>query len=107
MNTEGKQFTISDTTWKVNFTDQRQINEAEIVEGEESKSAPEPVYEKTNIQVEISKVPGQDKYCVEFKRKAGSAILFYDCANKYIDMMELCNNTTLDADEAEGTAAQQ
>ena len=52
--------------------------------------------ERAQIQVEITKVPGQEKYCVDFQRKAGSAILFYDNANKYIDLLELCNNTTLD-----------
>jgi len=52
------------------------------------------MYEQCNIQVEILKVKDQDKYCVEFQRKAGSAILFYDNANKYIDALELCNNTT-------------
>ena len=44
-------------------------------------------------------MPGQEKYCVDFQRKAGSAILFYDYANKYIDLLEICNNTTLEADE--------
>jgi hypothetical protein len=33
---------------------------------------------------------------VNFSRKAGSAMLFYDNANKYIDLLELSNNTTLD-----------
>ena len=108
MNTEGKQFTVSDTTWKVNFSDQRQINDnTDAADGEESKTAPEAVFERVEIQVEISKVQGQDKFCVEFKRKAGSSILFYDSANKYIDLLELCNNTTLDADEADGSAAQE
>jgi hypothetical protein len=51
------------------------------------------------LQVEILKVPDQEKYCVDFQRKAGSAILFYDNANKYIDLLELCNNTTLDAED--------
>jgi hypothetical protein len=46
-------------------------------------------------------VAEQDKYCVDFQRKAGSSILFYDNANKYIDLLELCNNTTLDADDAQ------
>lgn len=43
-------------------------------------------------------MPDQEKFCVDFQRKAGSSILFYDNANKYIDLLELCNNTTLDAD---------
>jgi hypothetical protein len=27
--------------------------------------------------------------------------LFYDNANKFIDLLELCNNTTLDVDDVE------
>jgi hypothetical protein len=37
-----------------------------------------PVYENVKMAVEITKVPDQDKYCVDFQRKAGSAILYYD-----------------------------
>jgi len=80
---------------------QKQINEQ--IEGQPEV---EPIFEMAKIQVEITKVPDQDKYCVDFQRKAGSAILFYDSANKYIDLMELCNNTTID-EEVEGQAAQQ
>ena len=55
--------------------------------------------------MEILRVPGgrqdEEKFCVDFQRKAGSALLFYNNANKYIDLLELCNNTTLlDADIA-------
>jgi hypothetical protein len=45
------------------------------------------------------KVPGKDIYAVDFQRKAGSAILFYDNANKFIDLLELCNNATYEDDE--------
>ena len=45
-------------------------------EGEEQKA--DPVFEHAKIAVEITKVPNQDKYCVDFQRKAGSAILYYD-----------------------------
>ena len=44
-------------------------------------------------------MPDQEKYCMDFQRKAGSAILFYDNANKYIDLLEMCNNTTLDGED--------
>ena len=96
MQEQGQVFDISNNTWKVGFNVSKQINEP--VEGEEV----EPVFEQAKIQVEILKVPGQDKYCVDFQRKAGSAILFYDNANKYIDLLELCNNATLDS-EAEAS----
>jgi len=55
----------------------------------------EPIYERAKIQVEILKVPDEEKYCLAFQRKAGSAILFYDNAIKYMDLLELCNNTTI------------
>lgn len=53
-----------------------------------------PIFEQALVQVEIMKVPGKELYCVDFQRKAGSCILFYDNANKYIDLLELCNNAT-------------
>lgn len=98
---QGQEFEVNDTTWKLTFDVQKQINEQ--IEGQPEV---EPILEMAKIQVEITKVPNQDKYCVDFQRKAGSAILFYDSANKYIDLMELCNNTTID-EEVEGQAAQQ
>lgn len=88
MNEQGQQFEMSDQTWKITFEVEKQINEGEQ---EELVRA-----EKSRVQVEILKVPNQEKYCVNFTRKAGSSILFYDNANKYIDLLELCNNATLD-----------
>ena len=80
-------FEISTKTWKLNMAVSKNLNK-EAAEGSPSW------YERCNIQVEILKVKDQEKYCVEFQRKAGSAILFYDEASKYIDALELCNNTT-------------
>lgn len=37
----------------------------------------------------------ENKFCVDFQRKGGSSILFYDYANKLKDAMELWNNETL------------
>lgn len=87
---------MSNTTWKINFDVQKQINDTQDDEAEV-----EPIYERAKVQVEILKVPNQEKFCVDFKRKAGSAILFYDNANKYIDLLELCNNTTLDVEDGQ------
>jgi len=52
-------------------------------------------------------VPDQDKYCVDFQRKAGSAILYYDQAMAYSSKLDLCNNATLEPEEDVGGAAQQ
>jgi len=95
MTQQGQTFEMSNTTWKLNFEVSKQIND--ISEGQEV----EPIFERAKLQVEILKVPDQEKFCVDFQRKAGSAILFYDNANKYIDLLELCNNTTLDVEEAQ------
>lgn len=46
------------------------------------------------MQIEIFKVKDQEKYCVDFQRKAGSAILFYDNANLVISELNMLNNTT-------------
>ena len=48
-------------------------------------------------QIEILKVPNQNKYCVNFSRKAGCAMLFYDQVTKYLAELDLCNNATLDS----------
>lgn len=95
MTQQGQTFEMSNTTWKLNFEVSKQINDP--TDGGQQEV--EPIYERAKLQVEILKVPDQEKYCVDFQRKAGSAILFYDNANKYIDLLELCNNTTLDAEE--------
>ena len=84
---------MSNATWKLNFDVQKQINDTQ-----DDQADAEPIFERAKLQVEILKVPNQEKYCVDFQRKAGSAILFYDNANKYIDLLELCNNTTIDAE---------
>ena len=88
LSNQGQEFTMSEQTWKLNFEATKTIGDAK-----------DGIKEQAQIQVEILKVPGQDKYCVDFQRKAGSAILFYDHANKYIDLLEICNNTTLESDE--------
>lgn len=49
--------------------------------------------------MDIKRVPNQPKFCLEFSRKSGSAIVFYDNANKFIDLLELVNNTTLDPND--------
>ncbi len=37
-------------------------------------------------------------YAVDFQRKAGSGILFYDNASKLMNLLELCNNAIFDDD---------
>ena len=46
-----------------------------------------------------NKKTATDKFCVKFSRKAGSAMLFYDSATKYMDLLSICNNATLGEEE--------
>ena len=60
------------------------------------------------VKVQILKVKDeQDKYCVQFKRKAGDALLFYDTAKKYIQAMVRCNTDKIQAEIGETTESQQ
>ena len=58
---------------------------------------------------EIMKLQGQEnKWYVEFKRKAGSAALFYETAYNYINQMDECKNATIDnAEENEEEDAEE
>ncbi len=60
---------MSDKTWKLTSTIKKPNKD---IPGE---------LEQCLMQIEIFKVKDQEKYCVAFQRKAGSAILFYDNAN--------------------------
>lgn len=91
---ESQEYEMSDSTWKLTFDLKKKIFDDD--EQAAAQQEQDSMLENAKVQVEILKVPGQDKYCVDFKRKAGSAILFYDSVNKYMDLLELCNNTTLD-----------
>jgi len=86
MDEEGHSYDISSVTWKLSST----IEKA-VVPGQESDFR-----DSCKAMVEILQVSEQDKYCVNFTRKGGSAMLFYDFVNKLLDKLELCNNATLD-----------
>ena len=90
LNENTQDFAVSEKSWKINFEVKKQIND----DIDEEQPATVPIFEQALVQVEIMKVPGKELYCVDFQRKAGSCILFYDNANKYIDLLELCNNAT-------------
>ena len=44
------------------------------------------------------KVPDQEIYCVDFKRKSGSYILFNYSANQYIEYLDDSNNFAFEDD---------
>ena len=77
----------------MNFTEQNTQDEGE----DNENSAHYMKHGHAQAQVEILKVPNQNKYCVNFSRKAGCAMLFYDQVTKYLAELDLCNNATLDS----------
>ena len=42
-------------------------------------------------------VPGQDKYCINFTRKRGSLLYFYDVIQEQMEAMENFQDVGLDA----------
>ena len=85
---------MSDSSWKLTFDLEKKIfDEDDVAAADQQIDG--GFMEKAKVQVEICKVPDQEKYCVDFQRKAGSSVLFYDNVNKYMDLLELCNNTTM------------
>ena len=90
---------ISSSTWKINFDIKRELEtvQADEDEEEEEKQAPiEPSFEHASVQIEILKVPGEEKYCVDFQRKRGSALFCYDYLSKLteLDGLRLSNNAS-------------
>lgn len=84
LDENNQDFAISNKTWKLTLTAKREIANPE---GESFE-------EQASIQVEVLRV-NDNKFCVDFQRKGGSSILFYDYANKLKDAMELWNNETI------------
>jgi hypothetical protein len=107
MKEELQEFKISNTHWRLNFDVKKQINKQpgeddEEEDEEENKEDFVPIYEQAHIQFEILKVPDrQNIVYVQFKRKGGAAILFYDKSKKYLDLLHLFNNVTLEEAESQ------
>ena len=60
------------------FEHKKEIIDDDIEMTEEQKSAAEPKFEVSKMEIEIKKIKDQAKHCIEFTRKAGSASLFYE-----------------------------
>ena len=102
---QSQAYKVSDTIWKVNFECKKQINQqpedddgAENEEEEEKQEDFVKVYETAQVQFEILRVPERSDQMlyVNFKRKAGAAILFYETVKVYMDQLALYNNATLE-----------
>mmetsp|Transcript_24528 Transcript_24528/g.28910 ORF Transcript_24528/g.28910 Transcript_24528/m.28910 type:complete len:93 (+) Transcript_24528:1180-1458(+) len=82
---EGQSYKVSSTNWRVNYEVRKQINE-QPEEGEEGAEDFAPVYEQAHIQFEILRVPDRENvFFIQFKRKGGAAILFYENTKLYRD----------------------
>lgn len=78
---------ISDKVWKLNFEISKNIEA-----GEEEK---ETFTERSNVQVELKDVGDSNTICVEFCRKEGSSMLFYDQYLILKDRLSLLNNVAI------------
>lgn len=95
---------VSDTHWRLNYSVKKQINVApEEVEDDEDAAASSfaPIYEQADVQFEILAVPNSDLLHVQFKRKRGAALLFYEKSKCYLNQLHLFNNATLEEGEAQ------
>ena len=51
---------------------------------DEEEKAFVPVYQFVKMQAEILRVPNQAKFAVQFTRKSGAALLFYENVKNYM-----------------------
>ena len=80
-------YQISKKNWKLTFTKARHENE-------ETKSEEPSIRESAEIQIELLDA-GNNKICVEFKRKCGSSMIFYDWFNTLKEEMAHINNVQI------------
>jgi len=97
-------FNVSETHWRVNYSVKRQINVKPDDNEEVEEDAGEfvPVFEQADVQFEILRVPDRENMrYVQFKRKGGAAILFYESSKMHLDQLHLFNNATFEEGEAQ------
>ena len=80
-------YEISNKTWKISFNKTRNQNE-NVKEGEPT------ITETAGIQIELLNA-GDNKICVEFKRKFGSSMIFYEWFNMLRDEIAIINNVAI------------
>ena len=107
MNENDQEYEVSDKNWRVNYTVRKQINskpqseeelEEEVKEGDDFV----PICEQSDIQFEILRVPdAENMFYVQFKRKRGAAMPFYESFKHYYDKLFLLHNATLEEGEAQ------
>merc|ERR1712151_681534 len=76
--TNNTPYEISNKTWKLNYTKKKE--EEGLV-----------MKEQAVIQIDLFDA-GNQRICVEFKRKQGSSMVFYDQFNMLRDELAYCNN---------------
>lgn len=97
LETQDQKFKVSDNAFKVTYEVKRQINVASVVDDEDMEEVKqeEPIFETCKVGITLLKVDDK-KICIDFQRKNGSALHFYDTIGKLKDNLSLCNNTTFE-----------
>ena len=83
-------FKISDKTYKVTFSKERKVGDDEP-DAEKENTA---ITVSAHMQVKLLDA-GKNIVCVQFTRKGGSAMMFYNSFNQLKDQLELCNNVSM------------
>ena len=81
-------FKISDKAMKLTFIKTREE------QAEEQKDGEQVIREQATIQIELLDA-GDGNVCVEFKRKQGSSMIFYDYFALLRQDLEHCNNVSV------------
>ena len=77
INSHGRTKIISESKLRVSF-EAKIEKQAEQQAAADGAPAEEELEDQCFVQVDILKVPGQDKHCVNFTRRAGSTVYYYD-----------------------------
>ena len=93
---DGKDFTLSDKGWVLEFEVQQNVNvlpaESSDNEGAELE-IDEPIYQSAKFTVEVHKIKDNaDVVCVDIQKKSGSGFLFYDTLD-YLRKNLRCNDS--------------
>lgn len=87
LSSEHIPYEISNKTWKLCYTKEKADDEVEANLKEQNIV----IKEQAIVQIEMFDA-GNGRICVEFKRKQGSSMIFYDQFTKLMDELSHCNN---------------
>ena len=73
LTNKGIEFTVSLKAWKIKYRKKREL----LNESKSGQKDQISIVEEALIAIELKRVT-DEKICVEFRRKAGSSLIFYD-----------------------------